>query len=81
MPPACPRARGGGRRPAGARHHRPPRLCGRYGDAVRRSVADVRGLVGRWDRDEWDVSLSDGAAYRIFQDRASDAWFVDAIVD
>jgi protein ImuB len=34
-----------------------------------------------WDRDEWDVSLSDGAVYRIFQDRASDAWFVDAIVD
>jgi protein ImuB len=37
--------------------------------------------AGAWDRDEWDVSLSDGAAYRIFQDRASDAWFVDAIVD
>jgi hypothetical protein len=36
---------------------------------------------GPWNRDEWDVSLSDGAVYRIFQDRASDAWFVDAIVD
>jgi hypothetical protein len=34
-----------------------------------------------WNRDEWDVSLSDGAVYRIFQDRASEAWFVDAIVD
>ena len=34
-----------------------------------------------WDRDEWDVSLSDGAVYRIFQDRASDGWFIDAIVD
>ena len=34
-----------------------------------------------WDRDEWDVALSDGAAYRIFQDRERDAWFIDAIVD
>ena len=47
LPPARARARGGGRRPAGARHDRPPRLCGRHGDALRRSLADVGGLVGR----------------------------------
>lgn len=35
----------------------------------------------RWDRDEWDVSLGDGAVYRIFQDRERDGWFIDAIVD
>jgi protein ImuB len=34
-----------------------------------------------WDRDEWDVSLNDGAVYRIFRDRQTDAWFIDAIVD
>jgi protein ImuB len=34
-----------------------------------------------WDRDEWDVSLSDGAVYRVFRDRDADRWFVDAIVD
>jgi len=34
-----------------------------------------------WDRDEWDVALGDGAVYRIFRDRESDAWFIDAIVD
>jgi protein ImuB len=34
-----------------------------------------------WDRDEWDVSLNDGAVYRIFRDRATEAWFVEAIVD
>ena len=34
-----------------------------------------------WDRDEWDVSLSDGAVYRVFRDRETDAWFIDAIVD
>jgi protein ImuB len=34
-----------------------------------------------WSRDEWDVSLSDGAMYRIFQDRETEGWFIDAIVD
>ncbi len=35
----------------------------------------------QWDCDEWDVSLSDGAVYRIFRDRGTGSWFVDAIVD
>ncbi|HEY3043029.1 MAG TPA: hypothetical protein VGJ39_03340 [Vicinamibacterales bacterium] len=34
-----------------------------------------------WNRDEWDVALSDGAVYRIFQDRDTEGWFIDAIVD
>jgi hypothetical protein len=34
-----------------------------------------------WDRDEWDVTLSDGTAYRIFRDRCTDTWFVEGIVD
>jgi protein ImuB len=34
-----------------------------------------------WDRDEWDVSLSDGAIYRLFHNRDTDGWFIDAIVD
>ncbi|MEP7307905.1 MAG: hypothetical protein ABJA98_20565 [Acidobacteriota bacterium] len=34
-----------------------------------------------WNRDEWDISLSDGGMYRIFQDRDTDRWFIDAIVD
>jgi len=38
-------------------------------------------LLPSWDRDEWDVALSDGAVYRIFQDRATGGWFIDAIVD
>lgn len=39
------------------------------------------GLGTSWNRDEWDVALSDGAMYRIFRDRDSDGWFIDAIVD
>jgi len=34
-----------------------------------------------WNRDEWDVALSDGAVYRVFRDRDADHWFIDAIVD
>jgi hypothetical protein len=34
-----------------------------------------------WDRDEWDVALSDGALYRIYRDRDRDRWFVDGIMD
>ena len=36
---------------------------------------------GPWSRDEWDVALNDGAVYRIFRDRSTDAWFIEAIVD
>ena len=34
-----------------------------------------------WNRDEWDVTLSDGAVYRMFKDRVTDGWFIDAIAD
>ena len=37
--------------------------------------------AGAWNRDEWDVALSDGAVYRVFRDRDTDGWFIDAIVD
>jgi len=34
-----------------------------------------------WDRDEWDVALNDGALYRVFQDRATNGWYIDGIFD
>ena len=33
-----------------------------------------------WDRDEWDVALSDGT-YRLFRERDTDHWFVEGIVE
>lgn len=36
---------------------------------------------GAWSRDEWDVALGDGTVYRIFRERETQAWFIDAIVD
>jgi len=35
----------------------------------------------QWDRDEWDVTLIDGATYRVFRERDSDHWFLEGIVD
>ena len=42
-----------------------------------------RDLPGErpWDRDEWDVTLSDQARYRIFQDRRTKAWFIEGMFD
>jgi hypothetical protein len=34
-----------------------------------------------WDRDEWDVTLRDGASYVIFRDRPRNSWFIDGILD
>ena len=34
-----------------------------------------------WDRDGWDVSLTDGGVYRIFHDRRVDRWFLEGMVD
>jgi protein ImuB len=34
-----------------------------------------------WDRDEWDVALSDGSLCRLFHDRLIDRWFLDGVFD
>jgi hypothetical protein len=34
-----------------------------------------------WDRDEWDIALASGIVCRIFQDRTTDCWFLEAIYD
>jgi hypothetical protein len=34
-----------------------------------------------WERDEWDVTLGDGATYRVFRERDTDAWFIEGVVD
>jgi protein ImuB len=34
-----------------------------------------------WDRDEWDVVLNGGEAYRIYVERDVGQWFVDGVID
>jgi protein ImuB len=59
---------------------------GRAGEAGGASVVRERPPRqslggGGWDRDEWDVTLSDGATYRVFRERDTDAWFIEGVVD
>jgi protein ImuB len=37
--------------------------------------------IASWNRDEWDVALASGPICRIFQDRTTDRWFLEAIYD
>jgi hypothetical protein len=53
----------------------------------------VRVAAGPWSMEEgwwsgepasreyWDVELAGGGLYRIYRDRASNAWFADGIYD
>jgi protein ImuB len=34
-----------------------------------------------WDRDEWDLELTDGAVYRLARDRATGAWVIEGLFD
>ena len=34
-----------------------------------------------WDRDEWDVVLDGGPAYRLFVERSVGQWFIEAAID
>ena len=40
-----------------------------------------RSGEGGWNRDEWDIALSDGAVCRIYQDRRTACWFLDGVYD
>jgi hypothetical protein len=37
--------------------------------------------ANQWDRDEWDVAFADGSICRVFRERGSGHWFLDAVVD
>jgi protein ImuB len=47
----------------------------------RSSGAWWTGTAARWDRDEWDVALSDGTICRLFQHRDTGTWFVEGVMD
>jgi hypothetical protein len=34
-----------------------------------------------WDRDEWDIAMTDGTVYRLFVERDVGQWFLEGVVD
>jgi hypothetical protein len=44
------------------------------------AVAAV-GREGGWDRDEWDVAMTDGTVYRLIVERGVGQWFVEGVID
>ena len=71
-------------------HGRPVRVAidrrGMPGGIVRRAAGPWRTSggwwdPGRWNRDEWDVGLSDGTVCRLFRDRDGGGWFLEGVVD
>jgi hypothetical protein len=58
----------------------PWRTSGRWWERIETSPpATTRDW--RWNREEWDVVLADGVVYRIFLDRDSQRWFLEAVAD
>ena len=39
------------------------------------------GETRHWDRDEWDVSFSDGASCRLYRERENGRWFIEGMFD
>jgi protein ImuB len=69
---------------------RPARIAidrrGMPGGDVQQAAGPWRSSGGwwertRWNRDEWDVALSDGTVCRLFRDRDSGAWFLEGVFD
>jgi protein ImuB len=59
---------------------------GMPGGTVRQAAGPWRASGGwwepdRWNRDEWDVALSDGSVCRLFRDREGEQWFLEGVVD
>jgi hypothetical protein len=52
-----------------------------YAGPWRTSGAWWDAAGAHWDRDEWDVALSDGSICRLYRDRETGRWFMDGVVD
>jgi protein ImuB len=73
-------------------HGRPVRVAidrkGMPGGAVLQCAGPWRSSGAWWDRgghhwnrDEWEIELGDGSVCRLFRERETGSWFLDAIID
>jgi len=44
-------------------------------------AAGLSGSQGAWDRDEWDVAMTDGTVYRLVVEREVGQWFLEGVID
>jgi protein ImuB len=62
----------------------PWRTSGQWWNTANSELSTLNSEVSSklfFDRDEWDVALGDGGMYRVFRDRETNQWFIDAVVD
>jgi protein ImuB len=65
-----------------AAHTAPAHLCTAHPSApVHPSTAPHPSHPTCWDRDEWEVVMTDGTIYRICVERTVGQWFVEGVVD
>jgi protein ImuB len=49
-----------------------------------KSGPQANGPIGQqaaWDRDEWDVAMTDGTIYRLVVEREVGQWFLEGVID
>ena len=55
--------------------HARPRRSASYGDHGQQPRPQA------WDRDEWDVAMTDGTVYRLVVEREVGQWFLEGVID
>lgn len=51
------------------------------GELQRDHAVAAFGREGGWDRDEWDVAMTDGTIYRLVVEREVGQWFLEGVID
>jgi protein ImuB len=61
----------------------PWRTSGNWWSASAREQSSERRRdhEGGWDRDEWDVAMTDGTVYRLVVEREVGQWFLEGVID
>jgi protein ImuB len=58
----------------------PWRTSGNWWETLAPRTMPQHGEAG-WDRDEWDVAMTDGTVYRLVVERGVGQWFLEGVID
>ena len=60
----------------------PWRTSGQWWETPEVGTVRTEGtLASSWDRDEWDVAMTDGTVYRLVVERSVGQWFLEGVID